>query len=337
MNDDTRTDGDHDAPDVMATLRRADPEPVDPLASTTPAAQALFQEITTMTDTTIERPGSLDNQKSARSSSADVTPLGASRPSGRNRFLVAAAAAVAIAGGAVIALPGGGESAQAAVLSGAEATEAVDSGRIQVSMEVRGGEDVYDLDIRFDGDAVDATGDFDGFVASAREVDGVSYFTDDAGRWRSSGDAAGSDGFDDPAFGIPGARADDVTDGLTELAGATSEIERIDDSTFEGSTTLAELRSLEQVPSGISLLAVDESIAGDLAVDIRFVLDGDGRIARVDASFVDPSNDAGSSATTSISTTYSEFGTPQTIEAPADATPADPSEIELDGAPASIG
>ena len=315
-------DGDHHD-DVLAQLRAANPVVTDSTAHTQPAATALFEEIV-MIDT-LTRPIRPDR----------VVPTPAAPSRWRRQWVIpAAVAAAALAATATVAVwPSGGESAEAAVRTAAESTEAATSGTIEVSVDFS--DDVEVVETRlvssFFGDDVDAliavTAEVDGSVMTEESrmrvvgdrfyVQGLLFEADDS-TWYEADVATRDELF---AFvGVPGAITSSGADGLVELLVGAGEVTRSGDDTYAAGITVGDARRLSEVPAGLSFLtAADSGLPDDQTLDLVVHVGGDGRLDSLSIDLAEQDSETNAAAT--IEVRYRDLDAGDPIEAPADAQP----------------
>ncbi len=259
----------------------------------------------------------------------------------------AAAATAAVVGfGAVALAPGSSTPAQAAMVSAAEDTEAVRTGTAIVTVDTSVDERLDELVLVtvFDGSDLSATLEtgslgFDfGGDPEVRLVDGVIYLSIADGEWFSVEDPRITDLV--ATSGLPVDIRNDLSRGIVELVKTASDVEELEPGHFTATVSVDEIRRIaENYPtlglysdrvlndSAINEKVLDDSDLpadiGEHRVAIDLVLDEAGLIdvVTIGTSAIDP--DTAETVDGSIRIDLNDLGTPQTIEAPADATPMD--------------
>ncbi|MEZ5216211.1 MAG: hypothetical protein R2715_06365 [Ilumatobacteraceae bacterium] len=224
-----------------------------------PAPLDRFQEIT-MTAPTIPTSESIAH-RAVRSTSTRRRTLRWAAPAGA----VAAAAAVA----AIVVIPGSDGSAAAAVLAAAERTSEATSGTVDVEVQLDSGEEIGSVSLvtRFYDDDIElvmrsrspssSPADPADDEISMRVVDDEFYV-------RSGLLGPGSDtewfvgvATSSPALltsmGLP-ADLDPSNEGLVALVQAADDVHEVSDDRYSATVSVAELRSLPQLPAGVALL-----------------------------------------------------------------------------------
>ncbi len=329
---------DHADDPLFDALRAANPVPTPPLPSAD--ADQLLQEIL-MSDPT--SPSQRDFGPAPTKD--ELTP----RRNRTRRFALtgAAAATAAVVGfGAVALAPGSSTPAQAAMVSAAEDTEAVRSGTAIVTVDTSVDERLDDLVLvtAFDGSDLSATletgslgVDFGG-DPEVRLVDGVIYLSIVDGQWFSVEDPRITDLV--AASGLPVDIRNDLSRAIVELVESASDVEELESGHFTATVSVDEIRRIAENYPTLGLYSdsvlndnvLNDSVlnekeldadVGEHRVAIDLVLDDAGLIdvVTIGTSAVDPDTDEAIDG--SIRIDLNDLGTPQTIDAPADATPMD--------------
>jgi len=256
-----------------------------------------------------------------------VTPIDAykNRDRGRRRFAVpgAIAAAIIVVAGIFLVSVSRAPNAEAVVAAAAERSALVDSGRVEIAVDLR--EPVapqgatFEIAYEFEGDdyRLDILGD--GRIAfSEMQVAGVNYFGDAF----AGGDLVWSDGQDSP-FAVdflPGlsaanARPETVLP-LIELAEDFQKTSNDSGVVYRGAISRENLLAQPELPTGVAIvtsgadpaselpemLVLEVAIVDDLIQQLVLLVEGD--------------LPTGEFFSATVTTTYSEYGEPQNLIAP---------------------
>lgn len=328
-----------DMTDPIDRLRAANPVSPTPDAAQSPAARALFQEIT-MSDPTATIDSSASTPEPQRASSPFSPPPTAEQMAAakaprklprRGALTAAAAAAAAVIGvGAVSLIPGSTTPAAAAMLDAAQQTQAADSGTITVTLDVDADDDSgqFSLITDYDGDDLAArlagSNEFGlgGEAPQLRVVDDVIY-VNDGGQWFSVSDDRVMSLL--TTFGLPTDVRQTMSAGVVELIELADDAEENADGSFTATVTVEEVRLVAEGFPSFALFA-DEALPEDVAdqeLQLDVVLDGNGLIDTVTLGADDLDEGDGTPVRADVTVDFDDLDAGAAIEAPADAEALD--------------
>lgn len=320
--------------DPIDHLRAANPVSPSSDAAQSPAARALFQEIT-MSDpnsTTATAPQPAPSPFSPPPSAEEMAASKAPRKLPRRGALtVAAAAAAAVIGvGAVSLIPGASTPAAAAMLDAAQQTQAADSGTITVTLDVADADESGQLSLitDYDGDDLSARLDgstefgFGGEAPQLRVVDDVIYIND-GDQWFSVSDDRVMSLL--TTFGLPTDVRQTMSAGVVELIELADDAVENADGSFSATVTAEDVQTVAEGFPSFALFtdeALPDDVAGqEFALDV--VLDDNGLIDTVTLGADDIDEGDGTPVEAGVTVDFDDLDAGSSIEAPADAEAID--------------
>ncbi len=320
--------------DPIDDLRAANPVSPSADAAQSPAARALFQEITmsnpnSSTATASQpAPSPFSPPPSAQEMAASKAPRKLPR---RGALTAAAAAAAAVIGvGAVSLIPGATTPAAAAMLDAAQQTQAADSGTITVTLDVAGSDDDgrFSLITDYDGDdlaaRLDGSAEFGigGVAPQLRVVDDVIY-VNDGDQWFSVSDERVMSLL--TTFGLPTDVRQTMSAGVVELIELADDAVENADGSFSATVTVDEVRLIAEGFPSFALFA-DEALPDDVAaqeLSLDVVLDDSGLIDTVTLGADDLDEGDGTPVEAGVTVDFDDLDAGSSIDAPADAEAID--------------